>query len=92
MFGDNRKEYLERFIVMEHLNLASDKLLDKWRHRVFQEVQKPSIVVSIDTYHDTFNRFARQNGSITFPQPFQLWYCGLLSVLVTASLRILRVS
>lgn len=47
--GDSRRKYLERFIVMEHLNLASDKLLDKWRHHIFQEVQKPSILASAHT-------------------------------------------
>lgn len=37
---------------MEYLNLASDKLLDKWRHNIFQEVQKP-ILANMGKHHVT---------------------------------------
>lgn len=46
-FGDSEKEV--HWKVMEYLNLASDKLLDKWRHSIFQEVQKPILASKVST-------------------------------------------
>lgn len=60
--GDSEKVHWK---VMEYLNLAPDKLLDKWRHSIFQEVQKSIILASTGKHHDNFSRFAPQNESTT---------------------------
>lgn len=49
-FGDSEKEVYWK--VMEYLNLTSDKLLDNWRHSIFQEVQKPNLA-SLGKHHVT---------------------------------------
>lgn len=49
-FGDSEKEV--HWKVMEYINLTSDKLLDNWRHSIFQEVQKP-ILASTGKHHVT---------------------------------------
>lgn len=61
--GDREKEV--HWKVMEYLNLAPDKLLDKWRHSIFQEVQKPIILARTGKHRDNFPRFAPQNESTT---------------------------